>query len=183
MFHRERVRYGLFGVDSGVMTVDRGHDLLDWNVISTKPEGALKGPTCGMHWPNLLHENPERNHEIVDSWVKLLRPYDDRPDTILAENSILFQKQLIHYKLTRVSVKERSIDLDFSKTDELQTVLPRDELRVKILSRKELRFSSHTVRVAGVEVKKREGAFLYTLKLVRAAGTRASVTFKAVAGV
>ena len=90
MFNREGAQYELFGVDSGVMTVDRGSDLLDWDVIGTKPEGVIKGSTCGLHWPNLLHENPERNSEIVEAWAALLAPYDDKQNTMLAKNSLIF---------------------------------------------------------------------------------------------
>ncbi len=77
MYNAEGAQFGLFGVDSGVITVDRGEDLLGWDAFSEKPAGVLTGPTCGLHWPNLLHKDPSRNSEIVDAWVKLLQAYND----------------------------------------------------------------------------------------------------------
>ena len=72
MFNKSSAQHDNFGVDSGLMTVDRGSDILDWNVIGAHPEGAIIGPTCGLHWPNLLHEDPTRNSEIVREWAQLL---------------------------------------------------------------------------------------------------------------
>ena len=83
MYNAEAAQFELFGIDAGIITVDRGNDLFDWNIIGKKPKGILQGSTCGLHWPNLLHEDPERNSEIVDAWVKLLKPYNDKIETLL----------------------------------------------------------------------------------------------------
>ena len=66
MQNSDDVLYDLFGVDHGVMTIDRGNDQMDWDIIGKEPTKELSGPTCGMHWPNLLHEDPKRNSEIVE---------------------------------------------------------------------------------------------------------------------
>ena len=116
MYNSAGAQFGIFGIDSGVITVDRGEDLLDWDVFSGKPSGVLTGPTCGLHWPNLLHADPSRNSEIVDAWVKLLKPYNDKPETLLAKNSSSFRNQLVHHVCTKVQIREDKIDIDFLET-------------------------------------------------------------------
>jgi hypothetical protein len=177
MFNREGAQYELFGVDSGVMTVDRGSDLLDWDVIGTKPEGVIKGSTCGLHWPNLLHEDPEKNSEIVEAWVALLAPYNDKQNTMLAKNSLIFQKQLAHYEATKMEVKEDEIKLDFTDLRNLGTVVSNDELTVKISSNKALNFTSDTIAINSVAVENRGESILYRLDLGLSDQMNASISF------
>ena len=165
MFNSEAVQHGVFGVDSGIMTVDRGADIFDWNVIGGKPEGEINGPTCGMHWPNLLHEDPGRNSEIVDGWVKLLAPYNDRQETILAKNSLFFQQQLAHHKCTKINVNHGAININFSETDKLGTTISNNELTVKVSSERELVFSSDRINIVSVSSKKIDNLSLYNLNL------------------
>lgn len=80
MRNAESVKHGLFGFDAGVMTVDRGIEIecLECSekgsgqgsyiggTISSVPTGRLAGPTCGIHWPSILHIDPNRNLEIVE---------------------------------------------------------------------------------------------------------------------
>ncbi len=178
-FHNiDRVQYGVFGVDSGVLTVDRGSDLLDWNVIGVIPEGKINGVTCGMHWANLLHEDPERNSEIVDGWVKVLAPYKNKPETMLAENSLVYQKQLVHSKLTKTTRKENKIEFDFSATDNAGTIISNDEFTIKIKSQKELSFSSGDIQINSVSSNKESDSVLYSLNLKRKGKGNASITYK-----
>ncbi len=57
-----------------------------------------------MHWPNLLHGDPERNKEIVRGWIDFLKPYNERFETMLARDSVHFQKQLLHHVSTKVRI-------------------------------------------------------------------------------
>ncbi len=174
----EKVKHGLFGVDSGVLTVDRGHDLLGWNTIGQKPTGKIKGATCGMHWANILHTNPKQNSEIVDGWVKVLSPYNDKQETMLAKNSLEFQKQLTHHITTKVEVAENEIKLDFNDTNKLGTIVANNEFFVKIKSENELSFSSDNIDIVSVSTKKIEGDNIYKLGLKKGDIPKASITIK-----
>lgn len=175
--NRELIQYETFGFDSGVMTIDRGRDLLDWNNIGLIPSGEIKGPTCGMHWPNLLHEDPERNSEVVEGWVKLLKPYRDKPGTILAKNSISFQKQLVHYAYTNVEVKGSVIEIDFSNTDQLDSLFKGDELILKVSSPVRLSFSSETIKIVKDASLKQNNTILYTMNLKRGKNKNVWINF------
>ncbi len=175
--NRENIQFNDFGFDSGVMTVDRGGDLLDWNNIGMTPSGEIKGPTCGMHWPNLLHEDPDRNPEIVEGWVNLLAPYKDKPDTMLAENSFFFQKQLLHHQVTKINTEDRAIKIDFSETDKTPKLLNPDELVIKVDSPAKLDFHSDTVKIVSTSSVKTDNGLLYTLNLKRGREAGAVITF------
>lgn len=167
MFNAKGAQFGLFGIDAGVMTVDRGEDLFDWNILGKEPSGAISGPTCGLHWPNLLHPDPSRNAEIVDAWVKLLKPYHEKPATLLARNSLSFRNQLVHHVCTKVLVREDEIDIDFIETNKLKDQLSNDQLTIKIESARKQTFSSDDVKIADTKIAQEKDRYLYTLEIHR----------------
>jgi hypothetical protein len=167
MYNAKGAQFGLFGVDSGVITVDRGEDLLDWDVFGEKPTGVLSGPTCGLHWPNLLHTEPSRNSEIVDAWVNLLKPYNEKPDTLLAENSTSFRNQLVHYVCTKVEIREEEFHIDFLETNKLNDQLSNNQLKVKIESERKLTFNSDDVKISDSKTSQGKDNYLYTLTIDR----------------
>jgi hypothetical protein len=167
MQNADKVANGVFGLDAGVLTIDRGNDLLNWNVIGGHPKGELQGPTCGMHWPNLLHENPERNSEIVDGWVAFLEPYNEGIETILAKDSLHFQKQLVHHVSTRLSLTGKQIEIDFSETNKLGTDKGMDDLTIKFMSLEEKVFHSEDIHIVSQEVSGERDTRMYTLLLQR----------------
>ncbi len=170
MYNSKEVQHGLFGSNSGVITVDRGEDLHPWNTIGRMPKGELHGPTCGMHWSNVLHSNPERNSEIVDKWVKLLQPYNDRLNTNLSQNSLSVRHQLVHYVCTKTNVTDKAVKIDFRNVDKLPGQLGRDKLILKVQSSQQLLFQSNTIKITKKQIKESETFYLYTLHLKRLPG-------------
>ena len=163
MYNAKAAQFGLFGIDAGVITVDRGKDLLAWDNIGGKPNGMLTGPTCGLHWPNLLHTDPSRNSEIVDNWVSFLKQYEDQPHTLLAKNSSSFRNQLIHHVCTKVQISEGSIDIDFGETNKLKDQLLTNQLTLKIETERTLTFKSDTLRISVSKIAQENDSNLYTL--------------------
>jgi hypothetical protein len=167
MQHADAIGHGFFGIDAGVLTVDRGRDLLPWDAIGTLPDGELKGPTCGMHWPNILHPDPVRNSKIVAGWVAFLKPYDDRFDTMLAKDSVQFQQQLVHHACTDLKVNAEEIELDFAQSDEIGHESGRKDLTVKIRSRTVKSFASESLEITSLHHHNDQEGMRYTLRLHR----------------
>jgi hypothetical protein len=167
MFHRDRVTHKWFGFDDDIITIDRGRDLLSWKSIGEIPKGELKGPTCGLHWPNLLHPDPERNNEIVKGWVDFLKPYNDKMDTLLARNSEEFCQQLVHHQFTAVTVSDAQLNIDFTETDKLESHIGQGDLIIKIASRDEIIFETENIILESESVNQPGGNVLYTLRLNR----------------
>jgi hypothetical protein len=180
MHNAEGAQFGLFGIDSGVITVDRGEDLLSWDAFGRKPSGEITGPTCGLHWPNMLHENPERNTEIVDTWVELLKPYNDKPETLLAINSTSFRNQLLHYVCTKVHLSDETMDFDFMETNQLKDQLSNQQMTVKVSSIRKLTFRSDDLELIDTKIMQQKDHYLYTLLINNNKKTeKASVRFEA----
>jgi hypothetical protein len=180
MYNAEGAQFELFGIDSGVITVDRGEDLLNWDAFGGKPSGEITGPTCGLHWPNMLHEDPERNSEIVDAWVNLLKPYNDKPETLLARDSSSFRNQLVHYVCTKVQISEATMDFDFMETNKLKDQLSNQQLTVKITSKRKLNFNSEDLALVDTKIAQDKDNYLYTLVINNKKNTgKASVNFEA----
>jgi len=177
MYNRERAAYKYFGFDSGVMTIDRGEDEFPWLTFPADPAAELTGPTCGMHWPNMLHPVPERNPEVVERWVNYLKLFDEKPGRMLAPDSIAFQHQLAHHSLTTVQLIGNSIELDFSATDQLPRLPGRDELTMKVLTEKQGQFTAEGALIISQSLQKGTD-HLYTLNLERKAGvSRARISW------
>jgi hypothetical protein len=170
MYNRAAVRHGVFGFDAGVITIDRGQDLLEWNDIGKTPVGQLHGPTCGMHWPNLLHPEPERNLEVVEGWVRLLQPCHSAMETLLAADSESFRNQLVHHVCTQLTITDDDIRMDFAKVDSLPRLPSRQELALKVRSPQMLSFESDSIRVGSEPPVESEGLYQYTLRLNRIPG-------------
>ncbi|MDD4144422.1 MAG: hypothetical protein PHN68_07295 [Prolixibacteraceae bacterium] len=166
IFNKERVQYGIFGIDDDVMTVDRGRDEFSWMTFPGDPSKELTGPTCGMHWPNMLHPDPLRNSEVVKKWIDYLRPFNDKQNMMLAPDSVYFQHQLAHHTLTKINLKGNIIELDFSATDNLPANIGRKEFTVKIITCKPVKLKPAGIKILSRELKKGK-EFMYVLKLMR----------------
>ncbi|MBT3384618.1 MAG: hypothetical protein HN778_18395 [Prolixibacteraceae bacterium] len=169
MYNNERIQHELFGFDAGVMTIDRGSDEFPWDTFPGNPSMELTGPTCGMHWPNMLHPNPERNSEVVQKWVNYLKPYNEKQDMMLAPDSVAFQNQLVHQTLTKTQLKRNSIKIDFTETDKLPSGVGMGELTLKIVTDKPTQFKSEDIKIKS-QTLQRGSKFLYNLILKRKAG-------------
>ena len=167
MYNAQAITHDFLGFDTDVMTVDRGRDLLSWKSIGAIPRGEINGPTCGLHWPNLLHPDTKRNLEIVDGWVRFLRPYDDRLDRMLAPDSEFFHHQLAHNCCTKLSLKNTKVELDFSEVDKLPNRIGENNLIIKLQSAFDLNFIPEKVTIASNVSVQQKGFKIYKIELQR----------------
>ena len=167
MLNAQATQYDKFGFDAGVITIDRGRDILSWDTIGKGPEGEVHGATCGMHWPNVLHPDPTRNFEIVDQWIKFLKPYNHRLDTMLAPDSLDFRNQLLQHACTKPKVNGNTIRLDFTNVDKIPGKLGKNNLTLKIKGLQKMSFKANAIKIIDKSVTEHEDAHLYTLQLER----------------
>jgi len=134
MYKDRETEHALFGIDEGLMTVDRGSYAIPWYDIASTPEKEIVGPVLGLHWPNILHPNPERNEDAVATWVRFLQPYATRPDRMLARDTATCWTQLAYHALTETQTTRNSATLDFERVANLGTVGLRDTFTLKMLT-------------------------------------------------
>lgn len=168
IFNKERIKYDFWGIDDDVITVDRGRDEFSWKTYPVEPTLELKGPTCGMHWPNLLHPDPFRNSEIVKKWIDYLERINDKPHMILARDSVCFQNQLVHHTLTEKKLKGNRIEFDFSALNNLPANIRLDELTIKIKTNDQVRFKPLNISILDMKMKNtNENEIMYVMRLIR----------------
>jgi hypothetical protein len=66
----------------------------------------MTGPTYGMHWPNIPHPDSERNCEVVCKWSEYFKAFDDKPEMMLAKDSVEYQNRLAHNSLKKFYKKK-----------------------------------------------------------------------------
>jgi hypothetical protein len=136
----------LFGVEHGIMTVDRT-DHINWNAVASSPTEDVAGPIVGLHWPNILHPDPVRNSEVVDRWVTHLEGVGRRPDRMLARDTNQFRVQLAYHAGTGIRCDGAGIALDFGRVGEFGAVAAGDAFTIKVACRDELSFTSRDAKV------------------------------------
>jgi hypothetical protein len=131
LFNREETQDKYFGIEHSVLTIDRGDDGINWDVIEAEPDYQVHGPIVGTHWPNILHTDPARNLEVVDRWAAMLKPYNDSLETMLAPDTASCWTQLVYHRKTKLTVIDNGCDLDFTEVDKLPSCDLRNTFTLK----------------------------------------------------
>jgi len=132
------------GIDHGVLVIDRGNTAVPWYELDSVPSevgGGISGTdshgtahgvsprnprmmrfrsVCGIHWPNVLREDPEANHISVEHWVEYLRGVGEQPGVMLAANMRECFAQWAYHTFARIEPTEPGFVLD---TTEVPTAL------------------------------------------------------------
>lgn len=137
----------LFGIDDGVMTVDRGDNGIRWNTVAAQPLSEVRGPIYGLHWPNILHVDPARNEEVIDAWVARFREYDQQPDAMLSPDTAACWTQLAYRVGTSVKVSGNEMEFDFTRIDQLAPPHLLDWFSIKIESTHRGKFASDELQI------------------------------------
>jgi hypothetical protein len=141
----------LFGVEAGIMVVDRGEDLLEWDIIGVEPYGQIDGPICGMHWPNILHTDSGQNERIVNAWVELIKPYDLRFDRMLSRDTESCWNQLAYHSCVDITQRKKTITFNFERLRKLNIETLLNTFTVKIKAEKNYFFKSEDLEIIQVE--------------------------------
>lgn len=121
LFKDEEPEGRYFGTEHGILTVDRSWATIDHNVFEPELSGEITGPVCGIHWPNVLHLDPEINLETVEAWVQFLEVQDMRFDSMLARNTAESFSQVVYNWGAALSFIEHNIIIDFRKIDKINS--------------------------------------------------------------
>lgn len=132
-----------FGVDEGVLVIewgaasDKPAAVVPWDAVAPDLSDArtVDGPTLGLHWPNLLHPDPQRNSEVVDRWVTYLQQYEQRLDRMLAPDPVACYTQLLYHWGTDLRLVGKTLHFDFARLDGLGLSCVETEFILKVRRR------------------------------------------------
>ena len=102
-----------FGIDRGIITVDRGDAGIRWDRAAVEPPKSESGtehlprqPILGLHWPNILHPDPARNEEVVEEWVSVIASIGELPHRVLSPDTPSCWTQLVYHSMTGLYAAE-----------------------------------------------------------------------------
>jgi hypothetical protein len=103
----------------------------------------------------------------VNGWVEFLKPYQNKMETLLAENSEIFRHQLAHNLSTNLRIADDHIYLDFSGIDKLDSSIGQTDVIIKVQCQSELIFKSDDIRIESQLINNQESNVVYTLRMTR----------------
>lgn len=119
-------------VENGIITVDRTVDLTPWYGVDLEVPDIIKRSYYGMHWPNFLHHDPEKNHLPVKRWIGYFEGYKGKPDILVAKNNEEASLQALYKRHVRIGEKENFLTFDFSEIDKLEVKEPKDYFYINV---------------------------------------------------
>ena len=99
----------------GIVTYDRHHNPLPWDAFGGEWEELppLFG-LIGVHWPNFLHADPERNLETVDRAEAYFRRSAAQFGTILSRDVAFYASQELYKRFAAVEETGDTLSVDLS---------------------------------------------------------------------
>lgn len=96
-------------VENGIITTDRYcPDSNDWDKHSIDyDEVPLVSRIFGSHWPNWLHEDPDRNMEVIKSAIKYFYRCAELPECVISEDMRFASTQTMFWKYAKLSKNEK----------------------------------------------------------------------------
>jgi len=133
--------------EEGVFLLERGESPVSWEVAAALP-GPVDGPVVALHWANLLHPDPERNSEVIESWADAICAAGERPDRILARDvADCFRQAAAHY-LGRLALRPHRVEIDLRKMPQSSWLT--GPVRLKVTARGGRRWSCSGGRIVTV---------------------------------
>jgi len=111
--------------ETGIILSNRNRSV-PWNIIGadtkklpvdgiTMVEGKPSYGVFGLHWPNVLHINPEKNMEVVASWTEYIKNCSEQFSTFISPDLAFTSNQLLYLNFADVQVIDNRIIIDVSK--------------------------------------------------------------------
>jgi hypothetical protein len=104
-------------VENGIINVDRTTDLISWYAVDANPPDVVKKSYFGMHWPNFLNKDPEKNSETVKKWIKYFKQYKNNFEILPARDNTMGSVQALYKRFTDAAYYDGRITLNFSEVD------------------------------------------------------------------
>ena len=105
--------------ECGVGLLERGLSPVSWDMAAAAPILLDDNQVIALHWGNLLHPDPDQNHEIVDRWADMLTAKAAGLDFILAEDLAACWRQAAAYFLADFRQEANSIIIDLKAVPKL----------------------------------------------------------------
>ena len=106
---------GSIGIEPcGMVTYDRHNNPIPWDAFGGWDDLPPMTGLIGVHWPNLLHKDPERNTESVDAAERYLRRMTENFGTILSRGVEFYTSQALYKRYAVTAENDGVMTVDLS---------------------------------------------------------------------
>lgn len=105
--------------ECGVLLLERNEAAVPWDHVGAIPPQSVSGPVVSLHWANLLHQEPDRNGEVVAAWADLLIARAKELDTFLAPDTAACWSQYCYHRLAVLRSLGPGVEIDCRRLPEL----------------------------------------------------------------
>lgn len=106
-----------FGWEENILLLDRGITGILWNQVAQTPQFLFDYPILPLHWANILHADPARNMEVINSWLTFLQQEGGTRDIVFAKDIAGCITQYLHATQSRIHIERNKciVHLDWLK--------------------------------------------------------------------
>ena len=111
---------------SGLLAIDRATCIIPWDEMdpdtSVLPADGIGRDEAGnpmygifgMHWPNLLNRDPNKNHLTAEKWIEYIKNIDEQFTAFVSPDLGYAGHQLLYLKHAKIGISDNCITLDVS---------------------------------------------------------------------
>ncbi|MCK5837939.1 MAG: hypothetical protein KAH09_11785, partial [Desulfobacula sp.] len=118
--------------ENKVLLVERGESDVPWDTIASPPYFKFDRPVMALHWPNILHRDPEKNMAVVDNWIHYISENSKEKGILLARDTRSCFTQYLHQTFSRIEQMGAEISIDVSWMKNIPTHLTEQNIFLKL---------------------------------------------------
>lgn len=115
---------GTAAVVGGIVAMKSQPENVPWNAFDVDPDylepfntESFRRTDIGLHWPNLLRWNPEKNMEYLPKWVNFFNRQTEVFGTMLSKDGYFAASQAVYNRYAKLSFVENKCVIDLSDVD------------------------------------------------------------------
>jgi len=118
--------------ENDVLLVDRGEAEIPWNRVAASPEFRFDRPVMALHWANLLHPDPGKNHQIIEQWADYIHQGCEENGILLARDSGACFTQYCHKILSTIERVDHGFSIDVRWMDTVPSRVSKNPIFLKL---------------------------------------------------
>ena len=106
--------------DCGMVLINRTTNLVSWDKVAFDPDTLpLTNGVFGLHWPNILEEEPNAFPKSVEKWARYFMRCSESFGTVIPRTLADMVSQTVYREYSKVESTERGIRIDLSDVPDI----------------------------------------------------------------
>ena len=123
---------GKIAWENDVLLVERGESEIPWNRVAAGPEFKFDRPVLALHWANMLHPDPEKNHFIIQKWADYIKTGSEEKGMLLVRDSGACFTQYCHKIMSEIKRSGDGFSIDLRWMDKVPARLAKNPVYLKM---------------------------------------------------